>query len=45
MSLKMMAVMPVPAPPLEAVPSLEVRGMAAEDVLEVGSFEVEGLGG
>jgi len=35
----MMPVMPVAAPPFEAIPSLDVRGIAAEEVLEVGSFE------
>ena len=30
----MMPVMPVAAPPFEAIPSLDVRGIAAEDVLE-----------
>lgn len=29
-----MPVMPVPAPPFEAIPSMEVRGIAGEDVLE-----------
>lgn len=38
-AFKMMPVMPVAAPPFEAIPSLDVRGIAAEDVLEVGSFE------
>lgn len=35
-AFKMMPVMPVAAPPFEAIPSLDVRGIAAEDVLEVG---------
>ena len=38
-AFKMMPVMPVAAPPFEAIPSLDVRGIAAEDVLEVGSLE------
>eukprot|EP00434_Breviolum_minutum_P004307 symbB.v1.2.003796.t3/scaffold192.1/size616647/7 len=33
-AFKMMPVMPVAAPPFEAIPSLDVRGIAAEDVLE-----------